>query len=164
MGLGPLEILLIGSWFLLLFGPERLLEVAHDLVLRWLRKIYAALSQELNCRGLGRDDMRGAQKRAVRLPILAPLCGPLLTMMSRKMICSQHLLIGALCPLRHLTLTFRLRLSHDNPWTWIGAEVQADGCVKLSDLRREAWLVQSAKRWVTQRASPIASRSVAVLQ
>jgi|YNPMSStandDraft_2_1061718.scaffolds.fasta_scaffold04105_4 Sec-independent protein translocase protein TatA len=31
MGLGPLEILLIGSLFLLLFGPGRLLEIAHGL-------------------------------------------------------------------------------------------------------------------------------------
>ena len=48
LGIGPLEVLLIGILILLVFGPERLPEFARGLgkALRWLRETYVAFTQE----------------------------------------------------------------------------------------------------------------------
>jgi sec-independent protein translocase protein TatB len=48
LGIGPLEVLLIGILILLLFGPERLPEFARGLgkALRRLRETYVAFTQE----------------------------------------------------------------------------------------------------------------------
>jgi len=142
LGIGPLEVLLIGILILLLFGPERLPEFARGLgaALRRLRETYVAFTQEFKgdlqpiaqdldevTREL-RQEVQAIREAADLRAVLQPYTDDI----------NQNLTLAPSSPPPALPVpngyvarpatpsTTPIALPDDNPWASVGSAVRSD--------------------------------------
>jgi sec-independent protein translocase protein TatB len=149
LGIGPLEVLVIGILILLVFGPERLPEFARGLgkALRRLRETYVAFTQEFkgDLQPIAQDldevtrELRqevqaireAADLRAVLQPyaddinrnltVTAPADAP-----PALPAPNGHAAVSAASPSPLRSVAPSIALPDDNPWASVGATVRSD--------------------------------------